>query len=603
MSLSISSLHRRRGPAHDDRARRLGGLGALGGAHAPEAERLVFFERCAWSIVWLGVLVDACDLWGSWWSWPVVDALAPALVAASIAGFALCWCARSPRAWWHQGTAMAAALTSVVVQQVVEIHTRVYYETDSAALDHVAASLLARGRNPYTSSLARAALLLKSPADYWTYTVGGGHVVNLSYPAGSVLVYAAAFALGFHHEVVDWMDLYFWIASAALLFFLVPRSLRWLSALVALSGFVAFFSNGGTDAAFIPFAMVAVWRWDRYGQGRSAGIARWIGPVALGLACSIKQTPWFCIPFLVVGIYVETRRAGRPPLPVVGRYLAVVVAVFTAVNLPFVVWGASAWWRGTTTPIAQPLVADGQGLVSLALHGLTGGADLPLLTAASVVALFCVLLAFAGWYGHLKRIWLLLLPAVFFFSPRSLSSYLLDLFPVALVALVTTGTPGLPTTRHRFSQRLHGQGRLVRWTGRKWTRLAALGFAAVTCVTAVLSLTGAPLDLAYRSASIGSRRLLRSVTVTVTNRTATTVTPHFMVDDGAPDPIGFWTIADRRPVEIGPHRSRTVTLFPPSSTYLPPEASDYVVQAYTTDPEAVSTTGDIWHDDTPNASD
>ncbi len=555
-------------------------------------ERLDFFERCAWSLVWLGVLVGACDLWGSWWSWPVVDALAPLLVAVALVGFAICWCSRDPRTLWHQATAAAAALASSVVQQVIAIHTRTYYETDSAALDHVAARLLSEGRDPYTSSLARAALLLKPAADYWTYTVTGSHILDLSYPAGSVLVYAPAFALGFRHDVVDWVDLYFWVAGAVLLFFLVPRSLRWLSALVMLSGFfVAFFANGGTDAAFVPFAMIAVWRWDRYGAGRSAGIARWVGPVALGLACSIKQTPWFCIPFLVIGVALEARRAGRPPLRVAGRYVAVVAAVFAAVNLPFVVWGASAWWRGTITPIARPLVADGQGLVSVALHGLTGGVDLPLLTAASVFALLCALAAFAGWYRQLKRIWLLLLPVVFFFSPRSLSSYLLDLFPVALVALITTGTSELP----HAGLRLPALGPGWRRADRKWARIAAVTLAALTCATAALSLTTAPLGIAYRSASIRAQRILRSVTVTVTNRTGGTVVPHFMVDVGTAHPTGFWATADHRPVVIGPYASRTVTLLPTSTTYLPPNSSDYVVQAYTADPDALSTTSDIGH--------
>ncbi len=578
----------------------LDGHNGLDGVSTSDTERLALLERCAWTVVWLGVLVNACYLWGSWWSWPVVNALAPSLVAVALAGFAICWCTKSPRVWWHQGTAMAAALTSVVTQQVFDIHTRIYYSTDSAALDHVAARLLADGQNPYTSSLTSAARLLKPAIDYWTYTVTGGHVVNLSYPAGSALVYASAFALGFRHEVVDWMDLYLWTASAIMLFLLVPRSLRWISALVALIGFfVAFFSNGGTDAAFMPFAMIAVWRWDRYGRGKDSGIARWVGPVALGLACSIKQTPWFFIPFLLVGIYIETRRAGRSPFRVVGRYLAVVAGVFTAVNLPFIIWGASAWWHGTTTPIIRPLVADGQGLVSLALHGLTGGVDLRLLTAASGVALLCSLAAFAGWYHQLKRIWLLLLPVVFFISPRSLSSYLLDLFPVALVALISTETPRLPSEWRQLQSRGHWE-HLRQWSGRTWARFAAITFAVVTCVTAALSFTGAPLDLTLRSASVGYHQtLLGSVTVTVTNRTSATVVPHFMVDVGAAHPAGFWATSDHRPVVIGPHGSRTVTLFPPSTTYLPPEASDYVVQAYTANPEALSTTNDIWRNYSP----
>lgn len=555
-------------------------------------ERLLFYERCAWSVVWLGVIIGACDLWGSWTSWPLVDALAPLLVAVALVGFTVCWCAASPRSWWHQALALVSGLVAVATPRLVGVHTRRFYDTDAAALDHVAARALVHGHDPYTTSLSSAALLLKTPAGYWTYTITGGHVLNVSYPAGSVLAYAAAYALGFHHEVVDWVDLVAWIVSAVVLFLLLPRSLRWLAALVGMSGFfMGLFTGGGTDAVFVPFAMLAVWRWDRYGLGREAGVARWLGPVALGLACSVKQTPWFCLPFLVAGIVVEAHRAGRPPLPLAARYLAVVLAVFTTVNLPFIVWGPAAWWHGVLTPMAEPLVADGQGLVSLALHGLTGGVDLGLLTAASALALLTVLVAFVAWYDRLKRIWVLILPAAFFLSPRSFSSYLIDLFPVAVVAVVTVAPAPVPAP---------GRAGRLRWGRVDPLRLGAAVLALATVAVTAASFVGAPLGITYRSSSIAhSQQRLYSLTVDVTNRTGGTVTPRFMVDVGAPHPSGFWTAAHRRPVVIAPYRTATVTLYPPAPVYLPPWASDYVVQAYTTGPDWLSTSKDIWHNYVP----
>lgn len=579
--------------------RRLVGLGPVPGSGAtgdgrgsplPAAgeERTVFFERCAWSLVWLGVLIGACDLWGSWTSWPPVDVLAPALVAVAMGGLVACWCVGSPRAWWHQWLALVSGLAAVATPRLVRIHTRRYYDTDAAALDHVAARALVHGHDPYTASLSSAALLLKTPAGYWTYTITGGHVLNLSYPAGSVLAYAAAYALGFHHAIVDWVDVTAWIASAVLLFLLLPRNLRWLAALVGMTAFfMDLFTGGGTDAVFVPFVMLAVWRWDRYGTGRQAGLARWIGPVALGLACSVKQTPWFCVPFLVAGIAVEAHRDGRRPLLVAARYLAVTVGVFTAVNLPFVVWGPEGWWHGVLTPMAQPLVADGQGLVSLALHGLTGGVDLTLLTVASSLALLATLVAFVAWYDRLKRIWVLILPVAFFFSTRSFSSYFVDLFPVALVAVATVAPAPGPAPRHRWGR----VGPL---------RAAAGALAVATLAATALAFGGAPLAIAYRSSAVApSQQRLYSVTVDVTNQTAAAVTPRFMVDLGAPHPGGFWEAAHRRPVVVGPHRTATVTLYPPAPVYLPPWASDYVVQAYTTGPDWLSTSGDIWHNYIP----
>ena len=552
------------------------------------AERLALLERCAWSLVWLGVLVGGVNLWSSWSSWPIIDLLAPLLVAVALGGLVICWCS-SPRSWVHQGLGMAGALVTVGAPQTFFIHTRLYYETDSAALDHVAARVLVHGHNPYATSLASAKLLLNIPDLFWTYTVTGTHVANMSYPAGAFLAYAPAFALGFHHQVVDWMDLYAWLASAVLLFFLVPRYLRWLAVLITLTGiYTGVFSGGGTDAIFLPFVILAVWRWDRYGKAKGAGVARWVGPIALGLACSIKQTPWFLVPFLVIGIYIETRRDGRNPIPVLGRYLGIVVAVFAAVNLPFAIWSPSAWWHGTLTPLTQPLVADGQGLVALALHGLTGGADLKLLMYSSTLALLAVLAVYITWYRQVKRIWLLLLPVSFFFSPRSFTGYLIDLFPAALVALVTVEVATKPA------------GHLT-WGRFRVGHLCVGALGVATSVTAVLALTlPTPLAVSLDSASIGSgQQHLKSITVTVTNRTGSTQFPHFLIDIGAGHPTGFWTTANNQPVVVGPHRSVTVTLLPATLTYFPPWASNWVIDAYTSSPRALSTTNDLWHNYIP----
>ncbi len=563
-----------------------------GRAESLPSERLSLLERAVWSLVWLGVLVGAVNLWASWTSWPVINVLAPAMVAIALGGFALCWCGPSPRSWIHQGLGVASALVVAITPQIITLHTRLYYTTDAAALDHVATKVFVNGHNPYASSLAAAGQYLHTAAYFWTYTLSGGHVDSVSYPAGSFLFYAPAYALGFHHEVVDWMDLYAWIATALLVFFLVPRFLRWIAVLLALTGiFTGVFSSGGTDAAFLPFVVLALWHWDRYGRPKGAGAARWLGPIALGLACSIKQTPWFLVPFLVIGIWIETRRDGRSPLPVVTRYLAIVLGVFAAVNLPFIIWGAGAWWHATLLPLTQPLVADGQGLVSLAIHGLTGGADLSLLMDASLAVLLGLLAAYIAWYRQLKRIWLLLVPIPFFFSPRSFTGYLIDFFPAALVAILTVAPAPAALGE------------------RRWGRLSPAHFAfgalgALSAVLTTLALTSAPLTLSYDSAAIGPlEQHMFAVTVTATNNTGSTLTPHFMVDVGAAHPTGFWTAAHGRPVVIGPHRTVTVTIFPPPGTaaYLPPWASDSVVDAYTSNPRALSTTNEIWHNYIPRA--
>jgi hypothetical protein len=502
------------------------------------------------------------------------------MIVSGIVGTALCWLTSSPRSRWFQRLTFVAVMVTAVFPQAIVMNTRKFYSTDSAAFDQVAARALLHGLNPYAASMNPAARLLQIPDYFWTYTTNGGHVAQFSYPAGSFLVDVPAMALGFHHVVVDWMDLIAWLVTTALLFVLLPTSLRWLSGLLALTpALLGSFGSGGTDAMFVPFLVVAVWRWDRFGQGKEGGLANWVGPIALGMACAIKQTPWFCVPFLVAGVFLEARLARRPASRPAFRYLLTVVGVFAAINLPFVVWSPAAWLHGTLIPVVGGLVADGQGLVSLATHGITGGVDLMMLSVAAGLALVAVLAAFVFWYPYLKRVWLLLVPISLFFSPRSLSSYLIDLFPVAVVAALSVrgvhpGTTVLPE---------------------RWRRLWFLPFVAVglpslgVAITAALAFTGPPLQLSVRQVGLShGGRVVDSVTVSVHNGTDRALTPHFMVNTGD-NPHGFWAPAGSNITTVSAHGSVTVTLYSPVETTAPQKGARWLVEAYTRDPTWLST--------------
>ena len=554
---------------------------------SPDGRDLYMAERGGWSLVWLAVLTGGINVWGFWWSSPFIVAVAAVMIMSGLAGTAASWFTASPRSRVFQRLAFVAVMATVVFPQAIEIHTRKFYTTDAAAFDHVAARALLHGADPYVASMAPAARLLQVPDIFWTYTVNGGHVSQFSYPAGSFLLDYPALALGFRHAVVDWVDLIAWLVSGVLLFVLLPTSLRWLAALVTLTpALVGSFSSGETDAIFVPFLILAVWRWDRFGQGRSAGLARWVGPIALGLACAIKQTPWFCAPLLVTGVFLEARLAGRPGARPALRYFLTVLAMFGAVNLPFVVWQPSAWFHDTLTPFAGGLVADGQGLISLATHGITGGADLIMLSLAGGLALVTVVTAFAVWYPHLKRIWLLLLPIPLFFSPRSLSSYLVDLFPAAVVAALSVRGVS-PGTWARRGLTQHKRARPYGWKG---VKVLTVGVPALGVVIAcVLAFTAPPLQLTVRSVALSHRdRVVDAVTVSVHNRTGSAVTPHFMVNTGD-NPHGFWVPSDHGRVVLGAGGTQTLTLYPPILTVAPQKGARWLVEAYTGDPAWLST--------------
>jgi uncharacterized membrane protein len=536
-------------------------------------------ERSAWSLVWLTVIIGGLGLWGSWSAWSPATVLAPVMVLAGIFGMTASWVVRSPRSPVMQLAALASVVAATLGPQAVAIHLRQFYSTDSGAFNQAAARLLLNGKNPYTSTMASAAHLLQHPANNWTYTVSGGYVDHVSYPAGSFLLPLPALALGFNHAVVDWLDLFAWIVTGVLIFVLLDAPLRWLGCLLlSVPIFTAIFGSGGTDAAFLPFMVLAVWRWDRFPRGRGAGSIRWMGPIALGLACSIKQTPWFCLPFLLLGVFIEARRVGDRPLRPTASYSAAVVATFLVVNLPFIIWQPAAWARGTFLPFVQPLVADGQGLVTLVLHGFAHGVSLPLLTLAGLLVFISLLATFAAAYPVMKRVWLILLPVSFFFATRSLSSYLLDLYPAALVAAVSVAPGVAPAWARRRSRSATA---LV---------LAVAGSALAAVVVSALAFTTVPLQIGIRNAVASpNASTLDAVTVAVHNTTDQVVDPHFMVTIGSDHPNGFWLPADGRQVVLQPHGSAVVTLYPSHRIGAPTHDAYWLVAGYTTSPEALST--------------
>ena len=71
--------------------------------------------------------------------------------------------------------------------------------------------------------------------------------------------------------------------------------------------YIGYAVGGVTDSLFVPLLVGAAVGWDRFASTR--GPAAWRGPVLMGLAMAVKQTPWLVAPFVVAGIVLESRRA------------------------------------------------------------------------------------------------------------------------------------------------------------------------------------------------------------------------------------------------------------------------------------------------------
>jgi len=540
-------------------------------------------QCCAWTLVWLFVVALGLSYWGSWSAGWWAAFLAPVLVLMGLVGAALVWTDRPAVSSAMQRFGLVAGLVSAALVEGTGIHMRRFYTTDSAAFNQVATRQFLDGHNPYTSTMAAAARLLHPASSFWTYQVTGAHTLKVSYPAGSFLLQAPFIALGLNHLVTDWVDLGAWLVTALLIYLMVPPVLRWLAPLLLLSGvFLGPFASGGTDALFVPFLVVAVWRWDRYPYRAVAWLPPWVGPACLGIACSIKQTPWFCVPFLVVGVACEARRAGRGPLAAAARYVAVVAAAFLVVNAAFIVWSPSAWLRGSFLPLIDPLVADGQGAVTLALHGLTGGVVLPWLSAAAGMALVAMLAAFALWEAPLKRAWLFFVPLILFVPARSLANYLVDFVPAALVAALSVATADRGTDPPGRSG----------W----WPRLAVAVPAVVSLTFVVVAFSSAPLGITVDQVAVAGVATVdgglsyRSVEVTVQNHSDRALVPQFIVSSGGGHPLAFWRAATVRGRDPVPPGSSTVFVLRPAGTVAaPPRGQWWLVAAYTTSPDALST--------------
>lgn len=540
--------------------------------------------RCIWTLVWFAIVSVGTNARESWGSWSGISLAGPLIILIGLVGMVAVWTIPPSRQARFELVAFFAALGTVLAVNGPVLATSRFFNTDSAAFNQLATQLLLKGRNPYFARFRPSMLQLKPVAEFWTYTLSGGHVSQVSYPAGSFVIQAPVQLLGIHHLTTDWLDLFAWLGAAILLYVVSPRNIKWLAPLLVLASLFTFqFTHGGTDALFVPFLMIAVLRWDDFVWRRGPRNIQWLGPVALGIACSIKQGPWLCVPFLIIGIAMEAHRHEVPVARTVLRYAALVALPFTLVNLPFFIWSPSAWIRGSFLPLTQPLVPDGQGLVSIATHGLARVVyprDLEFIGALLMLAL---LSSFVLWYPQMKRTWLLAVPIVLFVFSRSLSTYLVDFVPAAFVAILTTSQVDGPrgVTRMRV------------------LRVGVVVPLTLAIVGATFAFTSPPLSIQvvhYQSTNHG--QFLGPLTLTISNNTDHTIKPHIMVVIGARHPAGFWTPLTPRKAQIPAHASVMITYLPPAFLSAPRRNENWLVEATSMAPEALTTSPTLsWRPD------
>ena len=532
-------------------------------------------ERAGWALAALSVLVLAMQAALSLLLPASVRALMVLLVLAAVLAIAAVW-VLPRRSLGRLGWVLLVLwVIGFAAASIVQVKQQTGLGSDELAFNQRSAELLLKGINPYGVSFQHSFERFLVPTTWRTYLLGGGSVAQLSYPSLSFLLIEPALLLGFHEQAGTVTDFAAWAATVVILFFLLPRPLRWIAPVVgSLSEYVGGLTGGVTDATFMPFLLVAVWRWDRFGDADERSPARWLGPIAMGLAMSIKQIPWLILPLLLIAIAYEGRARGVGGVRLASRYAAIALGTFLLVNLPFVAWNPGAWAHAVLLPLTAPTVPAGAGLVSLVLLEHLGG-QLAYLRFAGVLGYLLVLAAWLGFYPQLKRAMVPLVSLAFFWAARSLGSYFVDLVPAALVA-------GL-SVRPAPAAALGASIRRFRWAG-VGTVAALFAIALVAAVAAQ-----SPISLRVQGTRVATGlQAVEAVRVRVTNASDQRVTPWFTVQSGGGAPLaGYWRAEGAQTVPA--NSSRVLTVNAPSVAAMPPLGVPWKLVAFTSSPASVAT--------------
>jgi hypothetical protein len=566
-----------------------------------QTERLGQVSRVWWTVAGLTVLLWAFELFGYVDIYPLIS-LAVVVLGLWGLGTILAvwqpWTVRRSVSRLLAGSTLGLSIGAFVLWSFLQIIAAPAYGTDEIAFDQYAAQLLHHGLNPYTQSMGPAFSLFHVSPDGYTFLLNGHAVTSLSYPALSFLFYVPFVALGWNTQMAVVVNVFAWALSIALTYVLLPRSIRPLAIVIgSFSVYISYAVGGVTDALFVPLLIGAVYRWDRFATTR--GPWAWRGPILLGLAMAVKQTPWLVLPFLVAGVALEARRIGSvsESCKTAGRYLAIALGAFLLPNLPFIVDAPHAWVSGVLTPIASHTVPAGQGLIGLSLFLGIGGGSLMAFAIALVVIFAALWVVYVATYPSLKP-WAVLCPAVvLFFSARSFGSYLVTLIPATIVAACTTtgiwsaapsgssspaldsgeGDIGAYERMGRYNGLLHR-----RW---RWTTAACVLASGIAVFGALLSRP----PLAIRLLSVRTTGQLATVVelgVEVTNETSHEETPNFSVESGG-QLTAFW-LRSAGPSRLPPWGTSRYTLLAPNFFSQPPITGGFQVVAFTASPGSVS---------------
>ena len=450
--------------------------------------------------------------------------------------------------------------------------------TDGLLFARYSVDLLLEGKNPYAHSMLPAFDEYPIREEYVTYKIDGNIVTSLSYPALSVLVFLPQALLGIPN-----LNLTSVFVILLVLLFLIRESPTYLkfapfAVLFTDPSLIAFSFGGVFDIIWVFPLLIAMKFW-YVGRIRAAAFA-------VGLACAVKQTPWFITPFLAIWLY-ERSEDVEEFLQVAIRCIGYGLAGFLLPNLPFIVWDFRAWIDGVLTPIAGggvPLVKQGAGLTMLSVANMY---PLPksFFTLSMFIAIIVLLIGYSLYFNRVKwMVWLV--PAVvLWFNYRSLQNYFVFFIPIAYYSALLQCNLVEKESREGISMVGVTQGPLWKPSQlhpslrNKMMACLILLAVATTGVAAVTMQESSQLDASVEIVGGEDPDELQSVsviTVEVTNHEERPIEPTFSIIHENHHTNAYWDIMSG-PDRLAPGESGRYTIKTPAATLAVPYDTEFIL--------------------------
>lgn len=524
--------------------------------------------------------------------WPAVGLLLAvamcALVAIAVMGFTV----RTMR--WFGRAELVLALLAVVglsLWMLSSIITFSGYRSDEEIFVQYSADLLRHGHNPYIADLTPAYAHYPSP--FPTKLLDGSITHHLDYPAlPTVLTTVLTIMVGNFHTVGLLCTLAL-ILTIFVMYVLLPRGLRSLAAL--LVGGVPVLAQGAIGgllfALVVPPLAFAAYRWKRTGEGGRLSKMDLAKAAAVGCAIATTQVAWFPIPFLFLGIFLARRgELGRRGAAIVtAKYIAVAAAAFLVINVPFIVWGPGGWLRGAFAPLTQHAVPEGEGLINLVQSLSTGSGNLSLYTYAGALVMLALLVAYWRHFDRLSSACFALPMIGLLFPTRSYWTYFIAYAAAWIVGLLSNDLEPAAEAAQDEADAPKPEPLTPRipWLSR-YAAITAAAFLPAAVVFGAAAAEPAPLTLKIDS-YLTSAQLdsVQTVTITATNHSGHTLTPHFMAVHGNGMVSASWNVISG-PKTIRAHSWAQYVVTAPSVSAMPPITDSLKLEAVTDTPATVS---------------